>query len=319
MKLRRIALIGLAGSFLFGTAAQGFVLTPKTDAQKHRRDISKQLAKYVFCLGKTAIKCEKKGSTAEVECDLSTGTTPPGYDAKASAKFVADIAKCDGKFLPAKKQKTSDYDQIGCPGDCDDGSDGIQRCTDLSAYEANVESGATAGGAKAQIGLLGAFIAGSCATFTGLPAGDAATIACAANDSGRLSKGAKGLNKCLELCENDYKVPNKKGGGGVTDAAVCNPDGSGDPNFNLCLSKKRDKQFAKILAPGNSGFVAGLVNSALSTASTDLYNKNDPAFPDPDVNVCGTCGDNTREGTEDCDGTDDSACVGTCNTDCTCP
>ena len=31
------------------------------------------------------------------------------------------------------------------------------------------------------------------------------------------------------------------------------------------------------------------------------------------------CGNNIREGTEQCDGTDDSACPGFCRPDCTCP
>lgn len=31
------------------------------------------------------------------------------------------------------------------------------------------------------------------------------------------------------------------------------------------------------------------------------------------------CGNNIREGTEQCDGTDDASCPGLCQTDCTCP
>jgi glucose/arabinose dehydrogenase len=34
---------------------------------------------------------------------------------------------------------------------------------------------------------------------------------------------------------------------------------------------------------------------------------------------CSECGDNLREGFEECDGTDDAACPGTCLEDCTCP
>jgi len=34
---------------------------------------------------------------------------------------------------------------------------------------------------------------------------------------------------------------------------------------------------------------------------------------------CSTCGDNIREGTEQCDGTDDVKCPGACLVDCTCP
>ncbi len=317
MKLGRIAICGLAGVVMFSMSAQAFVITAKTDAQKHRKDIGKQLAKHTFCLAKAALTCEKKGTTSDPECDLTDGSTPVGYDAKAAAKFVAAISKCDTKFLPSKKQKTSDYDQIGCPGDCDSGSAGTQRCTDLNAYEANVESGANPAGAKVQIGALGTLISGQCQAFTGLPAGSAATIDCAKNDAGRLNKAAKGLNKCIELCENDYK--NKKGNGGPDDGDQCQATGTPAAAFATCLTKKRDKQIAKILAPGNASLVAGLVDSALDGAAADLFNKNDPETPDPDVNVCGTCGDGTREGTEECDGGDDAACPGSCNANCTCP
>lgn len=320
MKRTPILVFALTGLLLLSFSASAFVITEKTDEQKHRRDISKQLGKYVFCLGKAALKCEKKGTTADVECNLADGSTPVGYDAKAAAKFTADIAKCDAKFSPQKKQKTSTYQAIGCPGDCDFGADGIQQCSGLGTYEASVESGSNPNGAKVQIGALGAIISANCQAFTGLPAGSAATIDCAANDAKRLNKAGKGINKCTELCENDYKSPDKKGGGGPNDDPVCN---AGDPgaalNYNICLTKKRDKQLAKVEAPGNASVVASLIDAALNQAANDLYNKNDPATPDPDINVCGTCGDNTREGSEDCDGTDDSACPGSCNSDCTCP
>ena len=31
------------------------------------------------------------------------------------------------------------------------------------------------------------------------------------------------------------------------------------------------------------------------------------------------CGNNSQEGTEECDGSDDAACLGLCRSDCTCP
>ncbi len=49
-------------------------------------------------------------------------------------------------------------------------------------------------------------------------------------------------------------------------------------------------------------------------------NTNDAC--DPQGNCGGDlpdCGDNVREGTEECDGTDDAACPGECRGDCTCP
>ena len=314
-----IGAAGIAAAFLLAGSAQGFVIDAKTDAQKHRRDVGKQLSKYIFCLGKAGIKCEKKGAHTGSECDLTDGSTEATVDPKAAGKFGADIAKCDGKFVAEKKQKTSDYQQIGCPGDCDSGAAGIQQCANLAAYDANVTDGANPDGAKAQISALGVIIGQNCKNFiTGVPGGTSANedaLKCGANDSKRLSKYAKGVNKCTELCENDYK--NKKGNGGPSDDPLCdvtNPSGA----FADCLVKKADKQLAKVIAPANTGLVLSLIDAALADAAADLYNKDDPTT-DPDVNVCGTCGDNVREGSEECDGSDDALCVGSCNANCTCP
>lgn len=312
----------IAGVTLIAVSAQGLVLTAKTDAQKHRADIAKQLGKYIDCLSKAAIKCEKKGSTSGVECDLATGMAAGSVDPKAAAKFTADVAKCDlKKFVPAKKQKTSDYDQIGCPGDCDPGTDGIQRCTDLAAYEASVESGANPSGAKVQIGALGVLIETFCAAFVGQPAGtSAAVIDCVGNDAKFLSKYSKGLLKCGEKCEDDYK--DKKGNGGPNDDPNCQVgDPGADPNFTACLAKKADKHLTKVQAPGNATTVKGLIDAALNQAADDLFNKDDPSVDETDMGslVCSDCGNNTREGIEECDGTDDAACPGSCNSDCTCP
>jgi hypothetical protein len=309
---------GLAAAFVFTSAAQGFVLDAGTDAQKHRRDIGKQLAKYVFCLGKVGINCEKKGAHTGTECNLADGSTAPTIDPGTAGKFSAGLASCDGKFVAEKKQKTSDYQQIGCPGDCDEGAAGIQQCADLGDYDDNVTDGANAGGAKTQVTVLGGLIGANCVTHLGLPAGtsaDEVAIKCALNDAKRLSKYAKGVNKCVELCENDYK--DKKGNGGPTDDPVCDVTAPGGA-FADCLAKKADKALEKVIAPGNSGFVVGLIDTALNDAAQDLYNKDDPTT-DPDVNVCGTCGDNVREGSEECDGGDDDACAGSCNANCTCP
>lgn len=315
---RKVVVAGVAALLVIATGAQGLVIDFGTDAQKHRRDISKQLSKYIFCLGKVGITCEKKGAHTGTECDLTDGSTAATIDSATAGKFTAGLAQCDGKFVPQKKQKTSDYQQIGCPGDCDEGAPGIQQCADLNAYDANVTDGSNSEGAKSQVTGLGVVIGANCVNHLGLPAGTSAdeeAMDCALNDAKVLVKYAKGVNKCTELCENDYK--DKKGNGGPNDDPVCdvtNPSGA----YADCLAKKADKALDKAIAPGNSGFIVGLINTALNDASQDLFNKDDPTT-DPDVNVCGTCGDNVREGSEECDGSDDAACSGSCTAACACP
>ena len=53
------------------------------------------------------------------ECTLATGVAIAPADSKV--KFVADIAKCDGKLDYLKKAKTltatTGYTAIGCQGD----------------------------------------------------------------------------------------------------------------------------------------------------------------------------------------------------------
>ena len=82
-----IGAAGIAAAFLLAGSAQGFVIDAKTDAQKHRRDVGKQLSKYIFCLSKTGIKCEKKGAHTGSECDLTDGSTDATVDPKAAGKF----------------------------------------------------------------------------------------------------------------------------------------------------------------------------------------------------------------------------------------
>jgi len=310
----------VVGAALIAVSAQGLVLTVKTDPQKHRGDVGKQLGKYIACLSKVAQKCEKKGATSGIECDLTTGTAAGTVDPKAALKFTADVAKCDTKFDPGKKAKTSDYIQIGCPGDCS-AAPGVQACADISAYESNVEDGSNAAGAKTQIQLLGGLIETFCAAHVGMPAGTSqAVIDCTINDAKFLSKYAKGVTNCGGKCETDYK--NKKGNGGPNDAPNCIAgDPGADANFTLCLSKKADKHLLKVQAPGNAGTVKSLIDAALGDAGNDLYNKDDPGVDETDagVLVCSICGNGAREGIEECDGGDDAACSGSCNADCTCP
>src|SRR5262245_56566104 len=143
----------LAGS------ASGLILADKSDAQKLRKGIQKQQTKFIDCIVKAALKCEKSGDQiSPPEGDLSTGTATPPADSKGA--FVADIAQCDSKVDYTKKllgDVASDYDAMGCPGDSvPGGSD--QPYADLLAYQ----TGAIANG-KDQVDTLGAVLAGAAA------------------------------------------------------------------------------------------------------------------------------------------------------------
>jgi hypothetical protein len=263
------------------------------------------------------LKCEKKGTTSQLECNpTDPNNVPTSVDQKAADKFPLDLAKCDDKkFNPTKKG--SDYDAIGCPGDCDPNTDGLQRCANFAAYEATVEGN---GGIaiKAQVPLLSVFIELSCVTDSGQPINSEAVIDCATNDSKRLAAYAKGVFNCNAACENDYK--NKKGNGGPGDTGVCLITGTPSSAFTTCLGKKADKHLQKLTygaGGGNGTTTKALIDAALDQANDDLFNRDNPT-ENPDTDVCGTCGNGTREGAEECDGGDDSLCGTTCDTDCTC-
>jgi hypothetical protein len=135
--------------------------------------------------------------------------------------------------------------------------------------------------------------------------------------SGVLTKYSKFLGKCYEKCENDYK--DKKGDGGGNDDPNCLvTDAGNDPVFDTCASDALTKAQKKVtLGTTVAANVLPLVQGALDDASDGLYNRFDPV--NPGGNPCGTCGDATREGAEECDGADDLACPGSCNANCTCP
>lgn len=303
------------------SAASAFVLTEKSDQQKLRKDVGKRGTKYIQCLVKAATKCEKKGGHSGVECHLDTGVVDFAGDPildpknKYPAKFTKDITKCDDKYTPNKKG--TDYTGIGCPGDCDAGTDGIQQCADMASYEASVEA-SNADTAKGQLGALAAGIDAGCGidTTKGAASTDPLQIDCVTDNAKILSKYSKFLGKCYEKCENDYK--NKKGNGGDNDAENCLTTGANDPIFATCVSDGLAKATKKgPLSPSVASLVLPLVNLALDQASDALYNRFDPVVPGG--NPCGTCGNATREGAEECDGGDDALCPGSCNTDCTCP
>lgn len=309
-----IAILAAFGLMLGASAALGHVLDPSVDAAtkaaaKHRADIAKQVSKYTFCLVKVAQKCEKGGANSGVECNLATGNA---YSPEATAKFQAAITKCDSKVALAKKG--NDYVAIGCPGDCNASAPGVQRCTDVAAFQASLLS-VTASSPKGQLGLLATIIDGACGTDLGGANTDPARIACAADQAKLMSKYAQGVFKCQAKCENDFK--GSKGNGGPSNGVECTAGAPGaDPVFTACVNKGLSK-----VSPKFSPSVAALVpvvNAVINDATGGLYNRFDPTST-PDASPCGTCGDNTREGAEQCDGTDDSACPGSCAAACTCP
>lgn len=310
---------------VFGlSAARANVLDPDVDdatkdLAKLRKDIGKQGSKHVFCLVKAATKCEQDGDDATVECNLATGAV--AYDVppdKATTKFQDAIAKCDEKYNASKKG--TDYVGIGCPGDCNVGAPGVQQCADMNAYEATVEGTTGLTAAKVQLGGLATLINLACSLDgQGATNADPARIACVEQNAATLSFYSKGLFKCVLKCETDFK--DKKGNGGPTNGPDCNAgDGGADPLFATCVSdaltKAEDKKGT--LSPANAANLLPQINDAINDATNGLYNRSDPTLG-PESSPCGTCGNATREGAEECDGGDDAACSGSCNADCTCP
>ena len=317
-------LIWTAAFCLLGASmAHAMVLDPDVDKDliKLRKDIGKQGAKHVFCLVKAATKCENDGLNSTVECGLASGVVtydmPPG---KATIKFQDAIAKCDEKYNASKKG--TDYVGIGCPGDCNVPAAGVQECANMAAYEATVEGTTGLTAAKVQLGALATLINVACGLDgIGTSNTDPVRIECVRQNAATLSRYSKGLFKCVAKCENDYK--NKKGNGGPTNGPNCNSNAAGvDANFDTCddeaLLKAIDKEGA--LSSSNASQLLPQIRDAVNNATNGLYNRSDPTLPsNPEANPCGTCGDATREGAEECDGADDAACSGSCAADCTCP
>ncbi len=284
----RTIVAAAAALVVFGGTASALVLTEKTEEQKLRADIFKQQSKYVDCLVKADLACEKTSTTVGKDCTLATGTAINGGDEKV--KFVAAIAKCDSKLAFMKKAKTltagTAYTAIGCPGDSDGISgNGDQPWADMTAYQGGLPASS-----KTQIDTL--------AIVVGAVAGDAAIcgpivppatddqLKCGNAFTKEIGGYSQGLYKCLLACENDYK--DKKGNGGGTDSltncaidSLTPVDGtntSGNVNFNACV----DKVYAKLLkkVPGIStaalgSVMLGQINLALQDASDDVHNQND--------------------------------------------
>lgn len=311
-----VASVGL--TLVLASSAWGHVLDPAVDAAtktqgKLRADIAKQVAKYTSCLVKVAQKCEGKGVFSTSECGLTTGSVSyeptPG---KETQKFQDGIAKCDAKMDLSKKG--SDYIGIGCPGDCNAAA-GVQSCGTMAAYEASVESTTLASAVKVQLPTLGILVNNACGVDTGamnqsLPA----RIDCVADFSKALGKYAAKVFKCQQKCELDFK--DKKGNGGPANDGSCLV-GSLEPNFVAC----EQKAFAKLNDPPLStakNNVLTVVRSVVNDATEGLFDRFDPTGG-PASSPCGSCGNNSREGAEECDGTSDAACPGSCAATCECP
>lgn len=250
--------------------AHALVLTSGTAEQKFRKDVGKQLSKYLLCLIKAIRLCESSGATSGTECFLSPVSVTPPADAKG--KFAAAIALCDSKVDLSKKSPSggtdpvADYQSIGCPGDSDPDTSGDQPFTDLSAYQTasmtSVKSVVAANGAL--IDVLGC--------DDGSNNFDQVDVDCVNAEAAKVAALVKGVFKCAAKCENDYK--NLFGNGGPTDDPNCT-DG-GDAKFQTCL----DAAFAKAQKKGafDAGvqtFVDTTLSPALSDAGDDIYNQND--------------------------------------------
>lgn len=312
-----IGILAALALALSTSAALANVIDPAVDKAnaKLRSDIGNQVAKYTFCLVKASTKCEGKGLNSTVECHLDTGVVDyDPLDAQgAQTKFQDSIAKCDGKVDLTKKG--TDYVGVGCPGDCNSVAAGTQQCTDLPAFQASLLS-VSGTSPKGQLGGLAGLVDLICTTATGNndPTSDV-RIDCVKDNVKLLSKYAQAVFKCEGKCQNDFK--DKKGNGGPNNGPNCLAgDGGADANFNACVNKTLGK-----VTPGFAAGMAALVpvlNDVINDAVAGLYDRFDPTST-PDASPCGTCGDATRAGAEECDGADAAACPGLCKPDCTCP
>jgi hypothetical protein len=266
LDMRKVIVIGtiaFCAVFAVSTVASAEILADKSAEQKHRKDVGKQIAKLVACFAKSIEKCEKKGTSSASECSIADPPASTIADTKAKDKFVAAIDKCKSKLNLTKKGPASNYTVVGCVGDSDEGTAGDQPYTDLDDFQANVGQNT-----QDALALLGPAITALC-DIDPAPATDA--NACTIVHIKQGGGYGKGVFKCMEKCENDYK--DKKGnGGGTDDLDQCNPETSAEPNFNDCASKALDKANKK--GTLKAAVIAAL-DAALGDANNDLYNEND--------------------------------------------
>jgi hypothetical protein len=264
--MRRFIVVGtvaLCTVFAVSTVASAVVLADKSAEQKHRKDVGKQVGKLVSCFAKAIEKCEKKGVDSTTECDIANPGGSLIADAKAKDKFIAAVDKCKTKLNLTKKGPPSNYTAFGCPGDSDSGTAGDQPYADLNDFQANVGQDT-----QDALAALGPAITALC-DLDPAPAADA--NACTVLHIKQGGSYGKGVFKCMEKCENDYKG-GKGLGGPVDDLTQCNPATSVDADFTACVAKALTKANKK--GTLKALVIAGL-DTALGDANNDLYNEDD--------------------------------------------
>jgi hypothetical protein len=272
---RSIKLLGaaVAGTILFAASSQALVLTAKSPEQKCRQAVAKAQAKYVQCITKATLKCEGKGTTADVECFSDSEMVAGTVDPKAAAKYPTDLAKCDTKLSDAITKKCTDADIVaaGCAG----GS------TTVAATIAAIENadGSVPTAVRNQLPALGGLLSLGCQTDTGNsdPTADV-NLDCVKNNASNLLKGVLGILKCTEACEDDYA--GSKGGGGSTDGDECDPVVQASMPYAACV----DKTDAKIQKAVTSGKVTNVGLSLYNLVLPGvLATANDNTFNSPDM------------------------------------
>ncbi len=230
---------------------------------KQLGDVYKQQSKFVDCVVKAGIKCEKTYGTSvgTQECVFATATGPVGSD------FNLALADCEGKVDYNKKgtgDTVADYAAMQCPGDADSVTPGNQDHASLSAWQ-TLASPTT----YTQLDTL--------ATLVALLADAAGKDAIAtAADTGTLNKYGKGLFTCIRKCESDAK--GTKGGGALTDSTTqCDPgNGAADPAMIACYDKNKEKMESKLGAGGGAyAALIPLVDGAIGDGAQPVWNNTE--------------------------------------------
>ena len=198
------SIIITVSTLLICGSAQALVLEAKSDAQKLRRNVAKQSAKYSKCLAKALRKCEKGTDPFLTNCSLATEIVFENGDSKS--RFSSDIARCESKvnFMKRAKDLTpvEAYQSIGCPG----------NLVDMVAYRASVIASLKV--TVDQLSFLSVQTINECD-----PDPEEKPEKCVDNLVKRVNKLTQDLAKCFDRCENDYK--DKWGNGGDTDLGRC--------------------------------------------------------------------------------------------------
>lgn len=108
-----------------------------------------------------------------------------------------------------------------------------------------------------------------------------------------------------------------------TDTGVCTDVTS---DFEQCSSPSQNFVFQQLCSDVTTCALPTVCGNNFREGTEECDGTDDGACPglcQADC-TCGAppgqvCGNNIQEGTEQCDGTDDAACPGLCQTDCTCP